>query len=160
MPYAPCPLPFALCAMPFSPSPSASSPASRDAPQAQRSFHLMPFPFALCLPREIHVSDSAAYFTGALYAMRSALCSMLAVLLGFGNSLSRDPIKLHQLTTRAELFYFVCRMTLALRLDVGRWSRILRVWEIIKNRDLTPDSLLSTNMKNKLCKGRNYHRNL
>ena len=38
-----------------------------------------------------------------------------------------------------ELFYFVCRMKLVLRLDVGRWSRILRVWEIVKNRDLTPD---------------------
>jgi len=31
-------------------------------------------------------------------------------------------------------------MKLVLRLDVGRWSRILRVWEIVKNRDLTPDS--------------------
>ncbi len=30
-------------------------------------------------------------------------------------------------------------MKLVLRLDVGRWSRILRVWEIVKNRDLTPD---------------------
>ena len=38
-----------------------------------------------------------------------------------------------------ELFYFVCRIKLVLRLDVGRWSRILRVWEIVKNRDLTPD---------------------
>jgi len=64
---------------------------------------------------------------------------MLAVLPGFGHSLSRHPIKLHQLTTRVELFYFVCRMKLVLRLDVGRWSRILRVWEIVKNRDLAPD---------------------
>ena len=61
--------------------------------------------------------------------------------LGFGDSLSRGPIKLHQLTTRVELFYFVCRMKLVLRLDVGRWSRILRVWEIVKNRDLTPDDV-------------------
>jgi len=38
--------------------------------------------------------------------MRSALCTMLAVLLGFNHSLSRYPIKLHQLTTRVELFYF------------------------------------------------------
>jgi hypothetical protein len=30
-------------------------------------------------------------------------------------------------------------MKLVLRLDVGRWSRILRVWEIVKNRHLTPD---------------------
>jgi hypothetical protein len=30
-------------------------------------------------------------------------------------------------------------MKLVLRPDVGRWSRILRVWEIVKNRDLTPD---------------------
>ncbi len=40
---------------------------------------------------------------------------------------------------RVELFYFVCRMKLVRRLDVGRWSRILRVWEIVKNRELTPD---------------------
>jgi hypothetical protein len=53
--------------------------------------------------------------------------------------LSRYRIKLHQLTLRVELFYFVCRMKLVLRLEVGRWSRILRVWEIVKNRDLTPD---------------------
>jgi hypothetical protein len=43
-----------------------------------------------------------------------------------------------------ELFYFVCRMKLVLRLDVGRWSRILRVWEIVKNRDLTPDDIVSS----------------
>ena len=30
-------------------------------------------------------------------------------------------------------------MKMVLRLDVGRWSRILRVWEIVNNRDLTPD---------------------
>jgi hypothetical protein len=29
--------------------------------------------------------------------------------------------------------YALCRMKLVLRLDVGRWSRILRVWEIVKN---------------------------
>jgi hypothetical protein len=59
---------------------------------------------------------------------------------GFNYFLRRYPIKLHQLTLRVELFYFVWRMNLVLRLDVGRWSRILRVWEIIKNRDLTPGS--------------------
>ena len=60
-------------------------------------------------------------------SMLHAPCAMLAIPLGFGDSLSRYPIKLHQLTTRVELFYFVCRMKLVLRLDVGRWSRILRV---------------------------------
>ncbi len=72
-------------------------------------------------------------------SMLHAPCAMLAIPLGFGNSLSRYPIKLHQLTLRVELFYFVCRMKLVLRLDIGRWSRILRVWKIVKNRDLTPD---------------------
>jgi hypothetical protein len=41
--------------------------------------------------------------------MHSALCAMLAVLLGFSHSLSRYHIKLHQLTTRVELFYFAPR---------------------------------------------------
>ena len=53
---------------------------------------------------------------------------MLAIPLGLGNALSRYPTKLHPLTLRVELFYFVCRMKLVLRLDVGRWSRILRAW--------------------------------
>ena len=35
-----------------------------------------------------------------------ALCSMLAIPLGFGHSLSRYPIKLHQLRKRVELFSF------------------------------------------------------
>ncbi len=63
----------------------------------------------------------------------------IVIPLEFGHSLSRAPIELHQLTTRVELFYFACHMKLVLRLDVGRWSRILRVWKIVKNRDLTPD---------------------
>ncbi len=33
----------------------------------------------------------------------------------------------------------LCRLKLVLRLDVGRWSSILRVQKIIKNRGLTPD---------------------
>ena len=33
--------------------------------------------FALCLPREIHDSDSGAYFTGAPSALRHALCPLL-----------------------------------------------------------------------------------
>jgi len=102
-------------------------------------------PACLRAPREIHISDSAAYFTGVAKSDRigrdhlDLLTRGHTIPLGFGNSLSRYPIKLHQLTTRVELFYFVCRMKLVLRLDVGRWSRILRVWEIVKNRDLTPD---------------------
>ena len=59
--------------------------------------------------------------------------------LGFSHSLGNHPTKLHQLIKRVELFYFVCRMKLVFRLDEGRWSRIFRVWEIVKNRDLTPD---------------------
>ena len=32
----------------------------------------------------------------------------------------------------------LCRMKLVLRLDVGLWSGILRVWEIVKNRGFDP----------------------
>ncbi len=39
--------------------------------------------------------------------------------------------------------FALCRMKLVLRLDVGRWSRILRVWEIVKNNDLGRRLLLS-----------------
>ena len=99
-------------------------------------------------PREIHISDSVAYFTGVAKSDRiggdhlDLLNRGHTIPLGFGNSLSRYPIKLHQLTTRVELFYFVCRMKLVLSHDVGRWSRILRVWEIVKNKDLTPNAML------------------
>ena len=56
-----------------------------------------PLPSALCsLPYAL---------CPMLYAL--SLCAMLATLLGFAGSLSRDPIKLHQLTTRVELFYFI-----------------------------------------------------
>ena len=65
-------------------------------------------------PREIHISDSVAYFTGVAKSVRiggdhlDLLNRGHTIPLGFGNSLSRYPIKLHQLTTRVELFYFVC----------------------------------------------------
>jgi hypothetical protein len=52
----------------------------------------------------------------ALCAMRSvlchqssALCTMLVAPPGFGDSLTKYPIKLHQLTMRVELFYFELR---------------------------------------------------
>ncbi len=71
-------------------------------------------PFSACLraPREIHISDSAAYFTGVAKSDRigadrlDLLNRGDAIPLGFNYSLSRYPIKLHQLTMRVELFYF------------------------------------------------------
>ena len=39
-------------------------PLGLHAPYAMR-YAPCPLPSALCLPREIHISDSAAYFTGA-----------------------------------------------------------------------------------------------
>ncbi len=68
--------------------------------------------FSTCLraPREIHISDRAAYFTGVakgdrIGADRIDLLNQGGVIpLGSGDSLSRYPIKLHQLTMRVELF--------------------------------------------------------
>ncbi len=39
--------------------------------------------------------------------------------------------------------YAFCRMKLVLRLDVGRWSMLFGVWEIVKNNDLGRRLLLS-----------------
>jgi hypothetical protein len=61
-----------------------------------------------------------------LCALRSALCTMRYALCPLSSVICHLPSAL-------------CRMKLVLRLDVGRWSRILRVWEIVKNRDLSPD---------------------
>ena len=73
-------------------------------------------PYALCLPREIHISDSPAYFTGvaksdciggdrldllhqshvnplgfhALCSMRSALCATPSVISHLSSALSLD----------------------------------------------------------------------
>ena len=134
-------------------------------------------------PREIHISDSAAYFTGVakndrisvgsflflsrslpssgfrprnsemhhtLCAMRHAPCLLfhwgaLHLLPQAQRSSSpalRDapqvyPVKCAAYFTGAERS--LCLIKLVLRLDVGRWNRILRVWEIVKNRDLTPN---------------------
>ena len=59
--------------------------------------------YSACLraPREIHISDSAAYFTGVAKSDRMGGDRLdlvnrgHAIPLGVGDSLSRDPIKLH-----------------------------------------------------------------
>jgi DNA-binding transcriptional ArsR family regulator len=67
-------------------------------------------PFSACLraPREIHISDSAAYFTGVakndrIGADRIDLLNRGdAIPLGLGHSLSRYPTKLRKLIMRVE----------------------------------------------------------
>jgi hypothetical protein len=106
----------ALCAMPCPTSHIAPFVFCAFASASSEALLKPGAPFALC---------------SLLYApctMLYAFCAMLVTPPGLGDSLRRYPIKLHQLTMRVELFYFVCRMKLVLRLDVGRWSRILRVW--------------------------------
>ena len=71
-------------------------------------------PFSACLraPREIHISDSAAYFTGVVKSDRIGRARLdsvnqgHAIPPGFGDSLKKYPIKLHHLKKRVEFFSF------------------------------------------------------
>ena len=64
-------------------------------------------------------------------SMRHAPCAMLVTPLGL---IAPSPFALCAMPSAlCHLLSALCRMKLVLRLDVGRWSRILRVWEIVKN---------------------------
>jgi hypothetical protein len=69
---------------------------------------MLVLPYALCSMRH------ACYSTGVLCHLPSALCRLF-----FASCLKRSAP------------FALCRIKLVLRLDVGRWSRILRVWEIV-----------------------------
>ncbi|TES92127.1 MAG: hypothetical protein E3J94_02935 [Desulfobacteraceae bacterium] len=83
-------------------------------------------PLALGVEMPVSLWNASIYSTVAVLSlwgsMLHALCTILALLLGFGDSLRRYPMKLHRLTKRIWLFYF------------APWNFVIAPWRRIFNR--------------------------